>query len=595
MPSLNAAAVRLTIVLLPLSIVLTTYIYLYPFAHQCGFAKPPANSQTWLDTCTFPDEALREHYKSKDLAPFRLLALGDPQLEGDTSLPPEVKRRFRGVPYLRQQATDRRWSKVIQSLKDAAHDVQAEAVRRWIYARKNLDLIGNDFYLAHIYRTLRWATKPTHVTVLGDLLGSQWIDDEEFDERAGRFWSRVFRLAEKVPAEALQDYTQEEDKQPRIELLGQNGNWSRRIINVAGNHDIGYAGDISRSRIERFERSFGPINGDIRFALPAEHCNATLAHWKVPTLRLVVLNSMNLDSPANDDDLQQASYKFVNSVIEHSEPVGTLSTATILLTHIPLHKEPGVCADSPFFSYFEQHQGGGVQEQNMLSKEIGQGATLQGIFGKSTDINAEEQGVGREGLILTGHDHEGCDVYHYVDHDKKEWKASKYDTVEAVKARQNESVPGLREVTVRSMMGEFGGNAALISAWWDTKRGQWQVEVETCTLGVQHIWWTIHILDIVTIVACFLAHATASRGGGPVYDTAKADHLNSMAKQSKLGQNTSHAPQPAKSSAFSRRMQQSLEESQVEKVSDSDARRSTTPSGTKRRKKKASAKPAQGD
>ena len=595
MPSLHAVAVRLATLLIPLSIALSAYLYLYPFAHQCGFAKPPAESQSWIDTCAFPDDVLGAHYKSKDVAPFRLLALGDPQLEGDTSLPAEVERKFKGFPHLRQLALDKRWDKIGHSLRTAVQDVQDELVRRVVYARKKLDLIGNDYYLAHIYRTLHWATDPTHVTVLGDLLGSQWIDDEEFEERAGRFWDRVFKYAEPVPRDVLQNYTNEENKQPYVEVLGEGASWKRRILNVAGNHDIGYAGDIVRSRIDRFENAFGPVNGDISFTLPAQHCNATLSHWKVPTLRLVVLNSMNLDSPVNDEGIQGESYKFINAVIGNSEPVGTLSTSTILLTHIPLHKEAGVCVDAPFFSYFEQHQGGGVQEQNMLSKDISLGATLQGIYGMSPDAaNAEAEGLGRDGIILTGHDHEGCDVYHYVDHETRGWNASRYGSVEATKARQNESVPGLREVTVRSMMGEFGGNAALVSAWWDMRHGKWQIDVRMCKLGVQHIWWAIHILDLVTFVVCTVAAITGVLSGSwHAQKRTKDREVKQKHKQLKQAMPTAaprskQVPSPRKKeSAFSRKMQQSLEEGRVERDSDSDAKRQSTPSSSRRKKKKA--------
>jgi len=61
----------------------------------------------------------------------------------------------------------------------------------------------------------------------------------------------------------------------------------------------------------------------------------------------------------------------------------------------------------------------------------------------------------------------------------------------------DEDVPGVREVTVRSMMGEFGGHAALVSAWWDTDKGRWEIEVGGCDFGVQHIWWAVHIVDFI--------------------------------------------------------------------------------------------------
>ena len=49
------------------------------------------------------------------------------------------------------------------------------------------------------------------------------------------------------------------------------------------------------------------------------------------------------------------------------------------------------------------------------------------------------------------------------------------------------------------MMGSYGGNAGLLSAWFDEDQGQWKYEYETCMLGVQHIWWAAHILTIIEV------------------------------------------------------------------------------------------------
>jgi len=372
-----------------------------------------------------------------------------------------------------------------------------------LYVRKQIDLLGNDFYLAHQYRALHWWAAPTHITVLGDLLGSQWIGDEEFGIRSSRFWNRVFKGASALPEGLIQEYkedVEEDSKERRIEILGSSSKWSDWIINVAGNHDIGYAGDIDENRIGRFEAQFGPVNGDIHFTLPLQYCNLSNPLSDIPTLRLVVLNSMNLDSPAWQPDPQQVTYKFINSIIDTSSPVGSHATSTILLTHIPLHKESGTCVDSPFFSYFSESEGGGIKEQNMISDEMSKQAVLQGIFGKSLDNAAPAQGLGRDGIILTGHDHEGCDIYHFGFRNASEWYTKPWGTRDARDAVADENVPGLREVTVRSMMGEFGGHAALVAAWWDAEVGRWMIEVGTCNLGVQHTWWAVHIFDIIVLL-----------------------------------------------------------------------------------------------
>jgi hypothetical protein len=505
---LSSTLLRITGVLLPLSVLSTAYLYLYPFVHGCGFPTPPPSQRHGFQDCAFDSASLQEYYRDGNVAPFRLLALGDPQLEGDTSLPEAVEYAFPGFKRLLWDLRDRNVDAVKEAAIVGLEDVLADLGRLVKFVRKQVDLVGNDYYLAHIYRTLDWYTKPTHVTVLGDLLGSQWIGDEEFESRKWRFWERVFKGAKLPESGRLTDLTsskeEDEAKRPSIEVLGE-ADWRKRIINLAGNHDIGYAGDIDEGRIKRFEAAFGPVNGDIHFTLPSPSLcipsdNIMDTSTETPTLRLVVLNSMNLDYPALSNTLQGDTYNFINSVIATSAPVESHSTATILLTHIPLHKDEGVCADAPFFSFFSDDEGGGVKEQNMISADLSKSAVLQGLFGKSPDPGATMRGLGRDGIVLTGHDHEGCDVYHFADRESADWRAKKWTSVAARNAVRDDDVPGLREVTLRSMMGEFGGNAGLVSAWWDAEAGRWKIAISTCSAGVQHIWWAVHVLDILTVL-----------------------------------------------------------------------------------------------
>src|SRR2546429_120214 len=118
----------------------------------------------------------RENVNDGDEAPFRLLVLADPQLEGDSSLPdpdngflPRLGRHWQEVSEYNLSYADRR-SAVISALNEVILRDIPDTLRA---VRKRVDLFGNDYYLAQIYRTLHWWTQPTHVTVLGDLIGSQ--------------------------------------------------------------------------------------------------------------------------------------------------------------------------------------------------------------------------------------------------------------------------------------------------------------------------------------------------------------------------------------------------------------------------------------
>jgi len=465
--------------------ILTSYLYLYPTVNYCSFPPQPERRD---NVKIYPTQ----------YPPFRLLVLGDPQLEGDSSL---IIPENGFYPSLTTLWSDVRAGKTMAERLEVSTTHLRELFTTDLPLvlqayRKRLDLIGNDFYLAHIYRTLHWTLLPTHVAVLGDLIGSQWVSDEEFERRGIRYWGRVFQKGRRV----------ENDVTNGIHISSLNvadgvEGWSKRVINVAGNHDVGYAGDMTSDKLERFERVFGKANWETRFRLPIDHIEEGLEPVE---LRLIVLNSLNLDTPVLDRDLQTDTYDFLNDVIGASKSVEDKTTGTILLTHLPLHKEAGVCVDGPLFNFHDEEHGAGVKEQNHLSYDASKGI-LEGIYGMSGDPNAPGEGTGRNGIVLTGHDHEGCDVYHHLpnadDVIARKWTAEKWNARKWNKtsSETDRSVPGIREITVRSMMGDFGGNAGLLSAWFDPTTREWQFDYSTCALGKQHIWWAIHILDIITI------------------------------------------------------------------------------------------------
>ncbi|KAI1619873.1 hypothetical protein EDD37DRAFT_570412 [Exophiala viscosa] len=513
---------RLLRVLIPVALCLTTYLYLYPAFHGCAFPSKDASIVS-----AFGD-TLAQHYpfsrilSASDVPsiPFRLLVLADPQLEGDSSLPkPEdaflAKLRRRWNELFAQEKDN-----ILPSLLENSQALLLEDIPEWVLSlRKKLDLFGNDYYLGHVYTTLHWWTVPSHVTVLGDLIGSQWVTDEEFDWRGWRYWNRVFVHGQRIGEEITT--SKEAEKESTFEMT--DANWSRNIINIAGNHDIGYAGEISEKRMERFERVFGKANWDVRFEYP-ENNNTVGSIDTVPSLHLIVLNSLILDSPALSDELQGETFAYLNSLIsQRLRPVEDQSSFTLLLTHLPLHKEEGLCVDAPFFDYWGDDDGGGVykphgvREQNHLSTHVSRQGILKTVFGMSGNLDAPAQGKGRQGLILTGHDHEGCDVWHYIpsnstwsgsEEQSEDDRDTEWDAVWWALEDSARSHTGVREITLRSMMGDYAGNAGLLSAWFDFEAGQWKYAIQRCSLDVK-VWWAVHVVDLIVLallVVSFVSH-----------------------------------------------------------------------------------------
>lgn len=551
----------------PVATLLTIYLYLYPFFLTCGFPLPstapsPHNGPVgaWLETIKLhlPATDYERPTPAFSVAPFRLLAFGDPQIEGDTSIPNYYKSS--SFPHLRsfferlvspsdQHPTFR------SSTKQAFHDLvdfyfddipdTLESIR------KRIDLFGNDFYLAHMFRALHWWTVPTHVTVLGDLVGSQWISDDEFTRRGDRFWQRAFRGGERVPDDLAIWPAETYDTAGDLGTAIHNATWARRLLNVAGNHDVGYAGDLTTERMARFERVFGKANYELRFELPAAVLSpagaatilndsapdeATHPDHLTPELRIVVLNDMNLDTPVVNTELQDQTYKFINDVINNAAAVEYKGQFTVVLTHVPLYKVEGVCVDAPFFSFHDDD--GTLKEQNQLSADASKGF-VEGIFGLSGDSGAVGGGRGRRGVVLNGHDHEGCDTYHFINQStplmgpdeadlfdfedpKREWEATTWRKAVQEGLVGVPSLPGVREITVRSMMGDYGGNAGLLSAWFDEDTWEWRFEYATCAFGTQHLWWAVHITDLI-IAVLLLVYVVSSvvlaSAMGPVKET----------------------------------------------------------------------------
>lgn len=496
-------------ILVPLSFFLSTYLYLYPVFHLCAFPAPEQDASAAYSN-TFRQHVPLSGHDSKKVAPFRLLALGDPQLEGEPPYQDPNASSFPNFHKFWKDALLLEGTKhnPLQRLRHSLHDLIdfylddiPQFFEKW---RKRLDHVGNDYYLGLIYRSLHWWTNPTHVTVLGDLVGSQWIDDKEFENRGWRYWNRVFKGGVRVEDEIALTPSEFDEHL----ILGEDAAaWKKRIINVAGNHDVGYAGDLSQDRMDRFIRVFGKANYELRFRMLVDRTSASEEgesedeDHPIPELRIVVLNDMNLDTPASSKELQDQTYGFLNEVITTSEDVTRPAHFTLLLTHIPIYKEAGICVDGPFFDFFDGDFSNGVKEQNHLSRDASKGF-LEGIFGMNGNVDVPGNGFGRNGVILTGHDHEGCDTYHYINQTappEREWQAKRWQDAISSQIDQEPGIPGLREITVRSMMGGFAGNAGLLSLWFDEETWDWKFEFANCGLGTQHIWWFVHIVDLITL------------------------------------------------------------------------------------------------
>jgi hypothetical protein len=211
---------------------------------------------------------------------------------------------------------------------------------------------------------------------------------------------------------------------------------------------------LSPEKLDRWERIYGRVNfyNDYDFGQGL--------------IRIIVLNTLNMDSPATFTELQEETFSFLETIPKPESE----NFAVVLLTHIPLFKPAGFCVDEPHTDYW--WDAGPIQEQTHLT-QVSSDWILDNIF-------SSLEGGAVPGLILTGHDHEGCDVVHYMERENAHnetdvqleeivWKQAMYNTSTANLVCNGNAV---REITVRSMMGDFGGNVGLVNAWNDEKNGK---------------------------------------------------------------------------------------------------------------------------
>lgn len=443
-----------------MAVLLNLFVYFYPDIlnpqGSCNWHNPTPlvakksylNSvpQPWRDYILLNFPSLRvpkEEEALQTVRDIKLLAFGDPQINGNWPLTKYIKR---------------------------------------------LDNYGNDYYLGHIYDTMRHRLEPDFVAVMGDLFSSQWILDSEFYNRTYRFVERLFTRLPEYKQSVLETHAKHQDYDWMGYLERENAmdpthrfnsrvysdvydwyDYSHRppaikeplFINLTGNHDIGYSGDATWQHMARFHYLFGQNNYVINYnkGLPQE--------W-----RLVVLDSLTLEGPA----LQPEFIKFTWSFLEHLrvQENPNFKGSTVLLTHIPFYKEEGLCRDGPQHIYYDEtytretFKTGFLRSQNHLSYETTQ---------KVIDIVFPNKD--KPGISLTGHDHEGCDTYYNFEGDH--WVASKTPD-------SSQKAP-IHEIVVRSMMGDFDGLTGILTGNFDAESHNWKFHFSYCTFAVQHWWW----------------------------------------------------------------------------------------------------------
>ncbi|GMM55354.1 Ted1 protein [Maudiozyma humilis] len=358
-----------------------------------------------------------------------------------------------------------------------------------------LDTFGNDYYLGHIFKTMKQRLSPSHVVVMGDLFSSQWIPDSEFYNRTRRYVNRLFKRDTSLIEEIKQSNHNNDTGLFQVdwqawgstfnEILENNPEdfkfgykdvdaWSDDedylFVNLTGNHDVGYSGDATYQHLTRFQKLFGKDNFWIEYGSETDH------PW-----RLVVLNDLLLEGPALQPEFVDYDWEFLRQLEAQN-----FTGSTILATHVPFYKEEGLCVDPPEYNYYpevwekEPYKANLLRSQNHISEGV-TNTVFNIVFGNNMP-----------GMVLVGHDHEGCEVTYNRFSGNNSWVATRDPLANADYH--------LQEITVRSMMGEFFGNTGLVTGHFNEDTKLWEWKFTLCPFSIQHVWWFSKVSAIVTVL-----------------------------------------------------------------------------------------------
>lgn len=211
-----------------------------------------------------------------------------------------------------------------------------------------------DQYLKKNYKNIVKNLNPDYIFFLGDYLDNgRSSSDEYFNKEWNRF--------EKIFLNSI-----DSKKYVKDENL---------FINLPGNHDIGWSNGVKLPSRERFQKIFGNPN--------------TIN--TINNVEFISIDSLSYSS--SNDAINSDSRNFVKQTFS---PAIVKSKPRILLTHVPLNRDPAKQTCGKYRESSKFHLSGGYQYKLALEP----------------DISLELLNSIKPDLIFSGDDHDYCDIVH---------------------------------------------------------------------------------------------------------------------------------------------------------------------------------------
>lgn len=326
-----------------------------------------------------------------------------------------------------------------------------------------LTITQTDKYLKRSYLSLQKILHPDTVFFLGDLFdgGREWntfrhdMEDVQWGDNERPPIERSFaKLWAKKYGENY--WLHEYDRFGKIfykfwnagGLNPEPGQRGRKIISsLPGNHDLGFGDKIKISVRNRFQAFFGDVNrvdviGNHTFvSIDSVSLSASGSNHKVSAITRQVEDFLSkvqtlkrrsvmreLAFMAGKDSLIQYAHKIedleTDNLTNFSPPdpgPGTAEFPTILLTHVPLYREPGTpCGPKrehwpPATPPKGQRTPVNPDERNAIS--ISKGYQYQNVLSPDNSVRLISM-IGNVTSVFSGDDHDYCEIEHHSDKNK---------------------------------------------------------------------------------------------------------------------------------------------------------------------------------
>uniref|UniRef100_A0A7C9A694 Calcineurin-like phosphoesterase domain-containing protein n=1 Tax=Opuntia streptacantha TaxID=393608 RepID=A0A7C9A694_OPUST len=290
-----------------------------------------------------------------------------------------------------------------------------------------------DLHMRRAFLSAILPFKPDVILFLGDYFdGGPQLSNKEWQESLNRF-KHIFDLGR----ERMKDIP---------------------VYYIPGNHDIGYAGRLTRMPkvVKRYETYFGARNH----------------RFTAGKVDFIAIDAQTVDGDPQDT-LTASTWNFVNNVSSDGQ-----ANPRVLLTHIPLYR--------PDWTFCGPFRSSEVINQRVARSRYDQGIVYQNYVTEGSSKRLLD--LIKPVLVLSGHDHDQCTVTH-----ETQYGTVKEHTVGTVSWQQGNWYPSFMLLSVGNFAQDQASSLDPV------------VLVHLCFLPTQlfiYIWYII--LFVVTILALAL-------------------------------------------------------------------------------------------